>query len=174
VAAFIFLDPVSHRIAATTRLSRHLNRTPPTYAEGQPVNLLITAKTTLGYNAIVEQAHRGLLYHSNLAGPLTPGQKVQGFVRKLRPDGKIDLSLDAAGYKRVAPLTDKILLALQANRGRLAFDDASSPQAIRDKFGVSKNAFKQALGALYKKRRIRFLNPGIELTDKPTVPAGRR
>jgi len=73
------------------------------------------------------------------------------------------LSLDIGGYKRVAPLTDQILSALQTNTGRLAFDDASSPQAIRDKFGVSKNAFKQALGALYKKRRIRFLKPGIEL-----------
>lgn len=162
----IFLDPTSKRIVATTRLSRHLNRRPPTYTEGQRVNLLITAKTPLGYNAIVENGHRGLLYHTDLAGPLTPGQKLQGFVRRLRPDGKIDLSLDAAGYKRVAPVTEQILLALKANGGRLAFDDSSAPQAIRDKFGVSKNAFKQALGALYKKRLIHFLNPGIELTGK--------
>jgi uncharacterized protein len=162
----IFLDPTSNRIVATTRLSRHLNRQPPTYTEGQPVNLLITAQTPLGYNAIVENAHRGLLYHTTGAAPLVPGQKVQGFVRKLRADGKIDLSLDAAGYKRVEPLKDQILRAMQANRGRLAFDDASSPQAIRDTFGVSKNAFKLALGALYKARRIRFLNPGIELTGK--------
>lgn len=166
VTVGIFLDPVSKRIVATTRLSRHLNRQPATYAEGQPVNLLITSRTPLGYNAIVENAHRGLLYHTTGAAPLEPGQKIQGFVRKLRADGKIDLSLDASGYKRVAPVTDQILLALQANRGRLAFDDSSSPEAIRDKFGVSKNAFKLALGALYKKRRIRFLNPGIELTGK--------
>jgi uncharacterized protein len=166
VTVGIFLDPTSNRIVATTRLSRHLNRKPPNYTEGQPVNLLITAQTPLGYNAIVENAHRGLLYHTAGAAPLIPGQKLQGFVRKLRADGKIDLSLDAAGYKRVAPVTDQILLALQANRGSLAFDDASSPQAIRDKFGVSKNAFKLALSALYKKRRIRFLNPGIELTVK--------
>jgi len=71
----------------------------------------------------------------------------------------------------VTPVTDQILLALQANRGRPAFDDASSPKAIRDKFGVSKNVFKQALGALYKKQRIRFLNPGIESTDNPPVSA---
>ena len=166
VTVFIFLDTASHRIVASMRLSRHLNLIPPPYSIGQPVNLLITAKTTLGYNAIVENAHRGLLYHSNLGAPLTIGQKIQGYVRKVRPDGKIDLSLDAAGYKRVAPLTDQILTALQANGGRLDFDDASSPQAVRDKFGVSKNAFKQALGALYKKRRIRFLNPGIELIGK--------
>lgn len=166
VTVGIFLDPTSNRIVATTRLSRHLNRQPPAYTEGQPVNLLITSQTPLGYNAIVENAHRGLLYHTTGAAPLIPGQKVQGFVRKLRADGKIDLSLDAAGYKRVAPVTDQILLALQANRGRLAFDDTSSPQAIRDKFGVSKNAFKLALSALYKKRRIHFLSPGIELTGQ--------
>jgi uncharacterized protein len=174
VTVGIFFDSASKRIVATTRLSRHLNRTAPTYAESQPVNLLITSKSPLGYNAIVENAHRGLLYHTDIATPLTLGQKLQGFVRKLRADGKIDLSLDAAGYKRVTPVTDQILLALQTNHGRLAFDDASSPQAIRDKFGVSKNVFKQALGALYKKRRIRFLNPGIELIDKPPVPAGDR
>jgi predicted RNA-binding protein (virulence factor B family) len=174
VAVGIFLDPASKRIVATTRLSQHLNRAAPTYTEGQPVNLLIISKSPLGYNAIVENAHRGLVYHTDLAAPLTLGQKLRGFVRKLRADGKIDLSLDAAGYKRVTPVTDQILLALQANRGRLAFDDSSSPQAIREKFGVSKNVFKQALGALYKKRRIHFLNPGIELTDKPTVDVGDR
>jgi predicted RNA-binding protein (virulence factor B family) len=170
VTVAIFLDPESGRIVATTRLNRHLSREAPTYAEGQSVSLLVTAKTPLGYNAIVENAHRGLLYHTNLAGPLTLGHKLRGFVRRVRSDGKIDLSLDADGYKRVAPLTDKIILALQANCGRLAYDDASSPQAIRDTFGASKNAFKQALGALYKKRRIRFLQPGIELIDKSTQP----
>jgi len=167
VTVGVFLDPTSNRIVATTRLTRHLNRQPPTYTEGQTVNLLITSQTPLGYNAIVENAHRGLLYHTTGAVPLVPAQKMQGFVRKLRADGKIDLSLGAAGYKRVAPVPDQILLALQANRGRLAFDDASSPEAIREKFGVSKNAFKLALSALYKKRRIRFLNPGIELTGQP-------
>jgi uncharacterized protein len=163
VTVGIFLDPTSNRIVATTRLSRHLNRQPPTYTEGQPVNLLITSQTPLGYNAIVENSHRGLLYHTTGAA-LVPGQKGQGFVRKLRTDGKIDLSLDVAGYKRVEPLKDQILQALQANQGRLAFDDTSSPQSIREKFGVSKNAFKLALSALYKQRRIRFTKPGIERT----------
>ena len=170
VTVAIFLDPESGRIVASTRLNRYLRHEAPTYAEGQSVGILVISKTPLGYNAIVENTHRGLLYHTNLAGPLTLGNKLQGFVRRVRPDGKIDLSLDADGYRRVAPLTDKIIATLQANRGRLAYDDASSPQAIRDTFGASKNAFKQALGALYKKRRIRFLYPGIELIDKPTLP----
>ena len=167
VLAGIFFDATSRRIVASTRLSRLLNRQPATYEEGQPVQLFIIARTPLGYNCIVEDTHRGLLYNTAGAPLLEPGQKVQGFVCKLRDDGKIDLSLDTAGYKRVAPVADQILVALQANGGRLAFDDASSPQAIRDTFGVSKNAFKLALGALYKQRRIRFLKPGIELIGKP-------
>jgi len=119
----------------------------------------------LGYNAIIENAHLGLLYHDNLAAPLVVGQKINGFVRTVRPNGKIDLSLDTAGYKRVAPLKDQIVQALERNGGRLAFDDDSAPVAIRSEFGVSKKAFKQALGKLYKERRIRFQKPGIELLD---------
>jgi predicted RNA-binding protein (virulence factor B family) len=161
----VYLDPTTNRIVASTRLSRHLSDDTPPYREGQPVNLLITSATPLGYNAIVENAHRGLLYRDNLNMPLEMGQKVKGFVRAVKPNGKIDLRLDASGYKRVLPLQVQIVQALETNSGKLAFDDSSSPEAIRKTFGVSKGAFKQALGALYKSRRIRFLNPGIELLD---------
>jgi len=164
---YVCLDERTNRILATMRLSRHLSRDTPAYRDGQPVNLLIIGRTPLGYNAIVENAHRGLLYHDNLAAPLAAGQKLRGFVRAVRAGGKIDLRLDASGYKRVAALTDQIVQALESNAGRLAFDDDSSPEAIRQQFGVSKNAFKQALGRLYKRRRIRFLKPGIQLLDAP-------
>jgi hypothetical protein len=165
VIVHVCLDEKTNRILASMRLNRHLSRDTPAYRIGQPVNLLITGRTPLGYNAIVENAHRGLLYHDNLAAPLLPGQKLKGFVRAVRPDGKIDLRLDASGYKRVAALTDQIVQALEQNGGKLAFDDDSSPEVIRQKFGVSKKAFKQALGKLYKSRRIRFLKPGIELLE---------
>jgi predicted RNA-binding protein (virulence factor B family) len=169
----VCLDVKTNRILATTRLNRHLNRETPAYRDGQPVNLLVTSKTPLGYNAIVDNAHRGLLYHSNLATPLTTGQKLKGFVRAVRPGGKIDLSLDAAGYKRVAPLTNQIIEALERNGGQLAFDDDSSPAAIRETFGVSKKAFKQALGKLYKARRIRFEKPGIQLLENSSWSPGK-
>lgn len=165
VIVAIYLDPVTKRVVASTRLSRHLSHDTPAYREGQPVNLLITSATPLGYNAIVENAHRGLLYRDNLSAPLDVGQRVKGFVRAVKPNGKIDLRLDATGYKRVLPLQVQIVQALERSGGHLAFDDASSPEAIRKTFGVSKGAFKQALGALYKSRRIRFKNPGIELLD---------
>jgi predicted RNA-binding protein (virulence factor B family) len=156
VVAYVLLDEQTNRIIATTRFSKHLNRQPPRYRNGQPVNLLITDKTPLGYNAIVENSHRGLLYHDRVSQPLEIGEKVRGFVRLVRPDGKIDLSLDASGYKRVVSLKEQIVDALKENDGKLAFDDDSPPEAIRGKFGVSKKAFKQALGGLYKLRRIRF------------------
>jgi hypothetical protein len=159
------LDERTDRIVASTRLNRHLSRDTPAYRNGQPVNLLITDRTPLGYIAIIENAHRGLLYHYNLAVQLLPGQKVKPYVRTVHPTAKIDLRLDASGYKRVAPLRDQIVQALESNGGRLTFDDDSTPEAIRQKFGVSKKAFKQALGKLYKERRLCFKNPGIELLD---------
>ena len=165
VVVFVYLDPPTERIVATTRLRRHLSPERPLYRPSQPVNLLITGATPLGYPAIVENAHSGLLYRDNLTAPLQIGQRLQGFVRNIRPNGQIDLSLDAAGYKRVAPLTDQIIKALEQEGGQLAFDDDSSPAAIRQKFSVSKKAFKQALGKLYKSRRIRFRKPGIQLLD---------
>jgi predicted RNA-binding protein (virulence factor B family) len=169
---YVCLDAKTDRILASTRLNRHLNRDTPAYRDGQPVNLLITGKTPLGYNAIVENAHRGLLYKNNIAAALKIGAKLKGFVRTLRSGGKIDLSLDAAGYKRVAPLTDLIVSALQISGGKLEFDDDSSPAAIRQNFSVSKKAFKQALGKLYKTRRISFTKPGIQLLENSTWTPG--
>lgn len=165
VVVYVLLDEKSQRIIATTRFNRYLNRQPPNYRPGQPVNLMILGKSPLGYSALVEGAYGGLLYHDAISGPLVIGDKMIGYIRTVRPDGKIDLSLDASGYKRVASLKEQIVEALARNNGRLGFDDDSSPQAIRMAFGVSKKAFKQALGALYKQRRIRFLHPGIELLD---------
>ncbi|MSU63980.1 MAG: GntR family transcriptional regulator [Pedosphaera sp.] len=173
VVVFVHLDPKTERIMATTRLHRHLSQERPLYRNSQPVNLLITGTTPLGYQAIVEDSHGGLLYRDNVKTPLQIGQRLQGFVRNIRPNGQIDLSLDAAGYQRVAPLTNQIIQALTSNGGNLAFDDDSSPETIREKFSVSKKAFKQALGKLYKARRIRFTNPGIQLLDNSSwVPGG--
>jgi predicted RNA-binding protein (virulence factor B family) len=114
-----------------------------------------------------------LLYRDNITTPLQIGQRVKGFVRNIRPNGQIDLSLDASGYKRVASVTDQIVQALESNDGKLAFDDDSSPEAIRKQFGVSKKAFKQALGKLYKARRIAFQNPGIQLLDNSSWSPGK-
>ncbi len=165
VVVYVLLDGQSDRIIATTRLDSHLDLTPPEYEEGQKVSLLITGDTPLGYKAIVENAHWGLLFKSDLGSALHIGQTLDGYVRSVRPDGKIDLSLTQAGYGRVRSLTEQILEALKKNNGRLDVSDASSPEVIREQFSTSKKAFKQALGSLYRKRLIRLTDNGIEAVD---------
>lgn len=165
VVAYILVDEKTDRIIATTRLNRHLSRERPRFKPGQPVSLLVAARTPLGYNAIIEGTHMGLLYHANVGSPLHLGQKLKGFIGDIHPGGKIDLALDASGYQRVASLTDRILQALKDNGGRLPFDDDAPPEDIRSQFDSSKKAFKQALGALYRQRRIEFTHPGIALVD---------
>ncbi len=173
VVVAVILDPDTDRIIATTYLSRHLSKEPARYAPGDAVDLLVCGETDLGYNAIVDGRFRGLLYHTNLAGPLRHGARIRGFVKSVREDGKIDLSLDEAGYARVHPLAERILAELERVGGRLNLDDDSDPEAIRDRFGVSKKAFKQALGSLYRARRIAFLSPGIQLVQQSGQGAGR-
>lgn len=166
VVVYIFVDDKSDRIIATTRFARHLSRAIPKYAPGQLVETLITSTSPLGYNAVVEGAHLGLLYQNEIGTQLEIGQKLSAYVSAVRPDGKIDLRLDAVGYQRVSALTDLILEALARQGGSFSIDDGSSPEAIREAFNVSKKAFKQALGWLYKKRLIEFTKPGVRLVGK--------
>jgi uncharacterized protein len=165
VVVRVYLDGKSQRVVASMKLEEHISSETPSYRAGQQVEFLISERTSLGYKALVDGRHPGLLFHEGLRIPVSPGQKLRGYVRTIRPDGKIDLSLDQAGYQRVAPLAGKIVQALQRNGGKLPLGDDSSPEAIRSAFGVSKKAFKQALGTLYKARRIRLAKSGIELLD---------
>lgn len=165
VVVHVVLDPKSDRLIASARLGRHASRQPAPWRAGSPVNLLVANRTPLGWNAVVENSHLGLIFRRPGDPPLAAGQALRGYVTSVRPGGKIDLSLDAAGYQRVEPLADQILAALKAAGGRLDFDDDSSPERIRETFGASKKAFKQALGALFRQKRLRFTHPGIELID---------
>ena len=167
----VALDPKTDRIIASARLNRWLNLTPAPYSEGQRVNIMVTGETPLGYNTIIEHAHHGLLYRSELAGPLGIGQQFAAYVRAVREDGKIDLSLDRAGFHRIAPATEHIFTVLKDAGGHLPFHDNSPPEDIRDAFGLSKTAFKQAIGALYKTRRITIEPAGIRLIGTGSGPA---
>lgn len=160
---FINADPDTGRIQATTRIEDHVTTEPPEYKLGEPVELIVTRETPLGFVALIEHQHLGLLYHSSLRERIQPGQMLTGYIAAIRPDGKIDLTLDSSGFHRVTSLTDEILDTLKTNGGRIDLDDSSPSDDIRAAFGASKKAFKQAVGALYKQRRIRLLKPGIEL-----------
>ena len=173
LVVYVMLDAKTDRIVASMRLKRHLSTQLPTYTEGQAVNLLITGESPLGYNAIVENAHLGLLYHSDLGSPIGTGLRVDGYVRAVRDDGKIDLSLDQAGHRRIEPNTGTVIDALTKAGGRLPFHDNSSPEEIRIAFGLSKKAFKQAIGSLFKDRRIVITQHGIRLADA-SKPAAKK
>jgi len=163
VVVYVHVDPRSNRLVATMRLDRHFDHNPAHYSAGDAVDLVITAETPLGYKAAVNHLSSGLLYHAEIGVSLSPGQQLKGFVKSVRPDGKLDLSLDPSGYRRVRPLADRIIEALNAAGGELDLNDQSPPELIRERFGVSKKAFKQATGALYRDRRITFAPPGIRL-----------
>ncbi|CAM2773892.1 CvfB family protein [Rariglobus hedericola] len=165
LVVYVYLDAKTDRIVASMRVKRHLSTTLPAYAEGQQVNLLVTGETPLGYNAIVENAHFGLLYHNDISTPLGIGLRIDGFVRAVRDDGKIDLSLDRAGHQRIDVNTEVVFDALKKAGGRLPFHDDSTPEEIRAAFGLSKKAFKQAIGSLFKERRIMITKHGIRIAD---------
>jgi predicted RNA-binding protein (virulence factor B family) len=165
VVVHVMVDEQTDRLVATARINRHLDLTPPAYHEGESVKLLVASKSPLGYNMIVNDAHRGLLYDTDVPAPLKVGQRVEGYVRSIRPDGKIDLALGRAGYRRIASVSDKIMEVLTARGGRLPYHDNSLPEEIRDAFGVSKKAFKQAIGALFRERRIVIEPDGIRLAS---------
>jgi predicted RNA-binding protein (virulence factor B family) len=158
----IFLDD-KNRIAATTKIDRFIADEAIDFEVGQKVSLIIADKTELGYKAIINNTHWGLLYQNELFQPLRRGQKLDGYIKQIREDGKIDLILQEPGYGKVVSLTDKILIKLNKNNGVLALSDKSPPEAIYAAFGVSKKVFKQAIGALYKKQLITIDKNGIKL-----------
>lgn len=179
VVVIALLDEVSGRLMASMRLHRHLHKTEPTYPEGHPVDLVVAEETDLGYKCAVNHIHWGLLYKNDLTSALVPGDEVQGYIKTLRPDGKIDLTLDGSGYSRIAPLADQILKALDVSGGTLAVHDKSDPEVIRDQFGASKKAFKQAIGSLLKEGKIRLTEAGVQRETTPRAasrsgPSGKR
>ncbi|MBM4152568.1 MAG: GntR family transcriptional regulator [Kiritimatiellaceae bacterium] len=159
----IYLDEMSGRIAASSKLDRFLDRIPPVYKPSEKVKLMICDRTDLGFKAIVNGRHWGMLFYNEVFQVLHRGQFVDGFVKQVRPDGKIDLCLQKPGFEKVTNLTDVILNYLKAQGGFMAITDKSEPETIYRLFGVSKKTYKQAIGGLYKKRLITFENNGTKL-----------
>jgi hypothetical protein len=160
---YLFLDLLTNRIAASAKLDKYLDNTPPEYEPGDEVQLLIAEETDLGFKAIVNNEHWGMLYKNQVYQPLSPGQKITGYVNKVRDDEKIDLLLEKPGYEKVDAISQKILDELKQNRGFMAVSDNTSPEMINALFGISKKNFKKAIGSLYKKRMITFDSDGIRL-----------
>jgi len=160
---YLFLDSLTKRIAASAKLDKFLDNIPPEYEPGDEVQLLISEETDLGYKAIVNNEHWGMLYKNQLYQTLSQGQKITGYINKVRDDEKIDLLLEKPGYEKVDAISQKILDELKQNRGFMAVSDNTSPEMINALFGISKKNFKKAIGSLYKKRMITFDSDGIRL-----------
>ena len=156
----------SNRIVASSKLDRHLHRTAASYHAGDKVDIIVSEQTDIGYKAVVNHQHWGVLYKNEVFKPLRRGDKLTAYIVKVRDDGKIDLRLNAATYKQALELTTKILAQLEKNGGKLALTDKSSPEQIYASFGVSKKAFKQAIGTLYKDKKIVIAEHGIILVPQ--------
>jgi predicted RNA-binding protein (virulence factor B family) len=159
----VHVDEVSGRIIASTRLSRFLDQSRGNYAPGDAVELIIFGKTPLGYKAIINGTHSGLIFAESVFQELQPGERVSGFISRVREDGKIDLSLHAPGRDKVDTLEQRILSELKARGGFWAIGDHSPADEIHDELGVSKRTFKQSLGALLKRRAILIEEKGIRI-----------
>lgn len=161
-----YLDEKSDRIAASSKLDKFLGLNAPEYADGEEVDLLIARKTDMGYNAIVNNAHWGILYKNEVFRRLDVGQRIRGYIRKVRSDRKIDLTLEKAGYQKVDGMAQEILERLKAHDGFMAVGSKTPPDEIYAIFGMSKKNFKKATGALYRQRLVSVDDDGIRLVDK--------
>ena len=160
---FVFLDEKINRITASTKLDKFLGLQPPDYKEGEEVDLIIYERTDLGYKAVVNLYHEGMVYENEVFQTLYLGQQLKGYIKKIREDLKIDLSLQQRGYQGVDDVSRAILETLKEHGGRMAVTDKSQPEEIYSLFGVSKKTFKKAIGALYKKKLITIDTSGVEL-----------
>jgi predicted RNA-binding protein (virulence factor B family) len=162
----IYVDKKSNRIAATTRLDRYLDNEPACFLAGEEVELRICNQTDIGYKTIINNTHWGVLYSNEVFQPLKSGQVTKGYIKKVRDDTKIDLSLHKPGYEKVDDITETILNVLKQKGGFLPVTDKSTPETIYKLFGVSKKTYKKAIGAIYKKKLITIENDGIKLSSK--------
>ena len=160
---YVYVDTDTKRIAASSKIENYLDNIPVDYDVDEEVNLIVVNETDLGYNAIIDNSHLGVIFKNEVFQPLHPGDKIQGFIKKIRTDGKIDLCLQKAGYEKISEFADKIIAELQKREGFLALTDKSSPEDIYKTFKFSKKNFKAAIGALYKRRIITLEENGIRL-----------
>jgi predicted RNA-binding protein (virulence factor B family) len=160
---FIYVDDETARIVATAKTDKFLDNTPHDYEVGQEVELIIGTRSDLGVKVIVNGEHSGLLYHNEVFEELRPGQKTTGYIKNIREDEKLDVSLQKEGYDRVVGVAGDILRKLESNGGFVEANDKSSPEVIKHMFGISKKVFKKAIGSLYRDRLITIEPNGIRL-----------
>lgn len=159
----LYIDEMTGRVAATEKIESLLSNDDLTVKELDIVDLLVYRQSELGYVVIINNKHTGVLHSNEVFTTLHQGDKLNGFVKTIRPDNKIDLVLGKPGFQKVEDEAEKILRLLQENDGYLPYHDKSEPQEIYDFFGMSKKTFKMTTGNLYKQKKVAFTKTGIQL-----------
>lgn len=169
---YIHIDEESYRIVATAKVDKYLSPAHPTdnnaeegLAIGTPVSLLVWQKTDLGFKVIVDNKYQGLIYRNQIFRHVQTGDRMTGYVEKVRPDGKLDISLQPTGRKQTIDFAETLRQWLEDHDGFAPFGDKSAPDDIKRTFQVSKKVFKKAVGDLYKRRIITITDDGIQLAD---------
>ncbi len=163
---YVYLDEDSDRIAASSKIEKYLDKQPIQYAEGQEVEVLIYEQTDLGFKAIINDNHSGIIYENEVFQALDIGDTCKAYIKKIRSDGKLDLSLQKPGVNQSDEVSEIILQRLKEYDGFLEVNDKSQAELIYAQFGISKKVFKKAIGHLYKRRLITFVNDGIKMVNE--------
>ena len=157
---YIYVDNATGRIVASAKIDKFLGNVLPEYKEGQKVRALVTEHTEIGYKCIVDNLHRGMLYSNELFSPVEVEDTISAFVKRVRTDGKIDLTVSDRAGRRTDAVADRLLAYLASGDG-IPVGDRSDPELISRLFGCSKRDFKQAVGHLYRKKKIVVASDGI-------------
>lgn len=162
---YVYLDIITKRIVASARIDKFLDNVPPKYDHNKEVDLLVADETEIGYKVIINHLHWGLIYHNEVFRPLIKGEKLKGYIKEVREDEKIDVSLFPLGYEKVDGIARQIFQTLQQNGGYLPVHDKSDADEIYSLFACSKKSFKKAIGALYKQQLISLDDKGIRIIN---------
>ncbi|MGB7785622.1 MAG: S1-like domain-containing RNA-binding protein [Salinimicrobium sp.] len=160
---FCYLDELTGRLVASSKVNNFLVNSELTVEPFEEVNLIVSNKTELGWNVIVNELHQGLVYDDDVFQKLHTGDRLKGYVKKTRPDGKIDITLQRQGYRSIEPNAKEVLTHLELKGGFLALTDKSSPDEIQQQLQMSKKSFKRAIGNLYKQRLVNITDEGVYL-----------
>lgn len=163
---YIYEDEQTNRIVATSKTDKFLDDAPVEYQMGDEVDAFIVYKNTMGYRALVNEHVWGMLYHDEVYRTINRGEKIKAYVKKLREDNKLDLTLQKPGYEAVEDFSDVLLKYINEKGGKISITDKSDAELIRSTFNVSKKVFKKAVGKLYKNKQIKITDESIELTEK--------
>ncbi|QCX00188.1 GntR family transcriptional regulator [Aggregatimonas sangjinii] len=163
---YCYLDDISFRLVASNKIDKFLSNDELSVRTGDKVSLLVTRLTDLGWEVIVNDRHKGLVFSSEIFQHMAVGQRMEGYIKTIRPDNKLDISLQPQGQKVLEPTAKKIQKLLKESGGFLALHDKSDPKEISRILGMSKKTFKKGVGTLYKARQIEIKQDGIHLVEK--------